>query len=197
MHIQWRHWLLSTSIILLLLLTACNAADSPQQSHATPAVTSQATSATNAGAQVNTISTVSFITTGDVAGTYNIHTATLTSKLRHGHKEFTIFMQDSGKALTIAFYGYEGPGTYTLAGLVNGGDVRIVLGNDDAWDLAMKPDVACTLTIAKQTPTQLVGIDHMTGDFTCPQLHSAYATHPQKSIAVNHGSFDLMIIVES
>lgn len=193
MHIQWRHWLLCTSALLLLLLTACNAANTSSQVHATPTVTNQATSTV----VVNTTSTASFITAGDVTGTYRIHTATLTSKLRHGHKEFTIFMQDAGKALTIAFYGYQGPGTYTLAGLINGGDVRIDLGHDDAWDLAMKPDIACTLTITSQTPTQLVGIDHMTGNFTCPQLHSAYATAPQKSIAVNHGTFDLLIIVES
>jgi hypothetical protein len=197
MHIQWRHWFLCISTLLLLLLTACNAAGTGSQAHATPTANNQTTSTTNAGAQINTLSTVSFITTGDVSGTYRIHTATLTSKLRHGHKEFTIFMQDSGKALTIAFYGYQGPGTYTLAGLINGGDVRIDLGHDDAWDLAMKPNIACTLTITSQTPTQLVGVDHMTGDFACPQLHSAYATAPQKSISVNHGTFDLLIIVES
>jgi hypothetical protein len=195
MYRQAHHRLLWIFTILLFLLTACNTADThPHQSNTTP-TTPNATA--NTGTTDNTTSTASFIATGTITGNYRIHTVTPTSKLRHGHKEFTIFMRDSGQALTIAFYGYEGPGTYTLAGLINGGDVRIDLGHGNAWDLAMKPDIACTLTITSQTPTQLTGIDHMTGNFTCPQLHSANATTPQKSITINQGSFDLLIIVES
>jgi hypothetical protein len=143
-------------------------------------------------------STISFTITGQTNGTYTITSTLQTSKLRHGHKEFTIEVAHAGQSVIMAFYGYEGPRTYTLEGLINGGDVHINLGkNASAWDLPMTPGTACTLTIESDTPTSYTGINSMKGSFSCPHLASANAAMQQQSITVKQGYFDLLILVES
>lgn len=165
-------------------LTNTNNAASPKAATATPAPT--------------LTSTISFTTTGQVGGSHTITSQLSTSKLRHGHKEFTIEVAHAGQSVIMAFYGYEGPRTYTLEGHNNGGDVRIALDkNAMAWDLPMIPGIACTLHVANDTPTAYVGLDRMQGSFTCPHLVSINPQAQHQSIAVSDGSFDLFIVVES
>ncbi len=153
---------------------------------------------TNTTPSPNLTSTISFTTTGQVSGTYTITSSLQTSELRHGHKEFTIEVANGGQSVIMAFYGYEGPRRYTLEGLVNGGDVHISIGKKaTTWDLPMTSGIACTLNIESDTPTTYTSIDRMKGSFTCPHLTSANPALRQQSIAVQEGSFDLMMLVAS
>ncbi len=197
----------ATGIVLLFLLVGCaNADNSPGVMQKTPAKTgtleSSSSFPTNATTVVNDVSTVSFTLSGASAyqysGAYIIHASLPTSKLRHGHREFTIDVAHAGMSIFLAFYGYQGPGTYTLSEETNGGDVHIDFAQESAsWDLSLRPRAQCTLTITSDTPSIYVGIDRMKGAFSCPMLLSSSPNHPQQPVAVSNGHFDVAIIVES
>jgi len=191
-------------MVLLFLLAGCgNAGNSPGVVQKTPAKTGPLETGspfpTDATAVANEVSTVSFTLHGGVTGVYMIHASLPTSKLRHGYREFTIDVADAGMSIILAFYGYHGPGTYTLARDINGGDVRIGFGQGSAsWDLSSSsPKAQCMLTIASDTPTMYAGIDRMRGAFSCPLLPSSSPTHPQQPVAVSSGHIDVAIIRES
>jgi hypothetical protein len=140
---------------------------------------------------------VTFQTTGARNGTYSWQSQVLTSKLRHRLKEFTIFIQDQEQSLIIAFYGYGGPGHYTLSGPVNGGDVRLDFGEaTGAWDLKLQAGITCDLEITQDEPSQQPGVDHMRGSFICPRLH-AINTHNTQQLALPYATFDIYILLES
>jgi hypothetical protein len=203
MHRRWCHWLGGTGMVLLFLLAGCgNAGNSPGVVQKTPAKTGPletgSSSTTNATTVANEVSTVSFTLNGGVTGVYIIHASLPTSKLRHGYREFTVDVADAGMSIFLAFYGYHGPGTYTLSEAINGGDVRIDFDHESAsWDLSLRPEAQCTLTITSDTPTMNVGIDRMEGAFSCPLLPSSSPNHPQQPVAVSSGHIDIAIIVES
>ena len=204
MHRRWCHWLGATGMVLLFLLAGCaNAGNSPGVVQKTPAKTGPleagSPSATNATTVANEVSTVSFTLNGGVTGAYMIHAPFPTSKLRHGYREFTIDVAHAGMSIILAFYGYHGPGTYTLSRDSNGGDVRIGFDQESAsWDLSSSsPKAQCTLTIASDTPTMYTGIDRMRGDFSCPSLPSSSPSHPQQPVTVSNGRIDVAIILES
>jgi hypothetical protein len=203
MHRRWGHWLGTTGMVLLLLLAGCaNADSSPGVVQKTPAKTgpleTSSPSTADATTVANDLSTVSFTLNGGVTGLYMIHASLPTSKLRHGHREFTIDVAHAGMSIFLAFYGYHGPGTYTLSEEINGGDVRIDFDQESAsWDLSLRPKAQCTLTITSDTPTMYVGLDRMKGTFSCPLLPSSSPNHPQQPVAVSSGHIDVAIIVES
>ncbi len=210
MHRRWCHWLGATGMVLLFLLVGCAnagqaiclACNSPGVVQKTPAKTGTQESGssfpTNATTVVNDVSTVSFTLRGGITGAYIIHASLPTSKLRHGHREFTIDVAHAGMSIFLAFYGYQGPGTYTLSEETNGGDVYIDFDQESAsWDLSLRPRAQCTLTITSDTPSMHVGIDRMKGAFSCPMLPSSSPNHPQQPVAVSNGHFDVAIIVES
>ena len=200
---RWYHWPVSTGMVLLFLLAGCgNAGNSPGVVQKTPAKTGPLETGspfpTDATAVANEVSTVSFTLHGGVTGEYMIRASFPTSKLRHGYREFTIDVAQAGMSIILAFYGYHGPGTYTLTEDINGGDVRINFDHESAsWDLSLMPKAQCTLTITSDTPTRYVGIDRMLGTFSCPQLPSSSPNHPQQPVAVSSGHIDVAIIVES
>jgi len=201
---RWYHWPVSTGMVLLFLLAGCgNAGTSPGVVQKTPAKTGPLETGspfpTDATAVANEVSTVSFTLHGGVTGEYMIRASFPTSKLRHGFREFTIDVADAGMSIILAFYGYHGPGTYTLARDSNGGDVRIGFDQGSAsWDLSSSsPKAQCMLTIASDTPTMYAGLDRMRGAFSCPLLPSSSPTHPQQPVAVSSGRIDVAIIRES
>ncbi len=203
MHGRRCHWLGATGMVLLFLLAGCgNAGNSPGAAQKTPARTGSletgSPSSSIATILANEVSTVSFKLNGGVTGVYMIQASLPTSKLRHGYREFTIDVADAGMSIFLAFYGYHGPGTYTLTEDINGGDVRINFDHESAsWDLSLMPKAQCTLTITSDTPTRYVGIDRMEGIFSCPLLPSSSPNHPQQSVAVSSGHIDIAMIVES
>ena len=203
MHGRRCHWLGATGMVLLFLLAGCgNAGNSPGAAQKTPARTGSletgSPSSSIATILANEVSTVSFKLNGGVTGVYMIQASLPTSKLRHGYREFTIDVADADMSIFLAFYGYHGPGTYTLTEDINGGDVRINFDHESAsWDLSLRPKAQCTLTITSDTPTRYVGIDRMEGIFSCPLLPSSSPNHPQQSVAVSSGHIDIAIIVES
>ncbi len=207
MHRRWCYWLVPTGMVLLFLLAACaNAGNSPGVVQKTPAktgtplpfVSGGSPFPTNATTVANDVSTVSFTLNGGVIGSYIIQASLPTSKLRHGYREFTIDVAHAGISIFLAFYGYHGPGTYTLSEDSNGGDVHIDFYQQSAsWDLSLMPKAQCTLTITSDTPTMYVGIDRMKGTFSCPRLPSSSPNHPQRPVAVSNGHFDVAIIAES
>lgn len=143
-------------------------------------------------------SRIAFTLTGGQNARYTLYAAIPTSKLRHGHREFTISVIDTGFSLFIVFYGYQGPGSYILSNSVNGGDVHIGLQNDEfSWDLLVQPAASCSLIVANETPTSNAGLDRLKGSFTCTRLLSSSPAHPQRPVTVTNGSFDIAIIVES
>ncbi len=184
------HWLVVMNLLLLLSCVGCATAG------ATSAASTE-TPATNALA--DTTSTAHFTFSGDQSTTsYSLHTTTTASELRHGHREFTILLSDKGLSLFIVFYGYRGPGNYTLADSVNGGDIHIGFEHDTiSWDLLMQPAALCSLTVASDVPTNSAGLDRMRGSFHCPLLLSSSPNHPQKPVKINNGSFDIAILVAS
>ncbi|QBD81796.1 hypothetical protein EPA93_39815 [Ktedonosporobacter rubrisoli] len=197
----WRSLLLLLGVaIVSLSLAACGGA----RVDVSPGSSVQGNSATvGANPSVKTTttsekSTISFTANGGVNGSYTIESALTASKLRHGHKEFTIDLAQGEKSIFIAFYGYEGPGTYTLTNGVNGGDIRIDLGkNVGTWDLALEHASSCTLVVTSDQPGQLTGINRMQGRFSCQLLPAYTAHHPQDALKVTDGRFDVLIIVES
>jgi len=200
---RWRHWLGTIGMVLLFLLAGCSNADNrPGAVQETPVQTIPLETGspfpTNATTAVNAVSTVSFTLRGGVTGVYTVHASLPTSKLRHGHREFTIDVAHAGMSIILAFYGYHGPDTYTLSSGSNGGDVRIDFDHESAsWDLSLRPKAQCTLTITSDTPTMYIGIDRMLGTFSCPLLPSSSPNHPQQPVAVSGGHIDVAIIVES
>lgn len=198
---RWRHWLMSSAIIALLLLAGCGKTSS------SPGVTQKTLAGpiemgspfpTNIASIANEISTIDFTLRGGVAGTYMIHASLPTSKLRHGYREFTIDVADAAMSIYLAFYGYHGPGNYTLSEGLNGGDVRInFYQQGTSWDLSLRPKAQCTLTITSDTPTSYAGLDRMRGAFSCPLLPSSSPNHPQQAVVVSNGRFDVAIIAES
>ena len=190
-------------MVLLFLLAGCsNLSNSPGAVQKTPAQTGPLETGspfpTNATTVANGASTVSFTLYGGVTGVYAIHASSPTSKLRHGHREFTIDVEHAGMSIFLAFYGYHGPGTYTLSEDINGGDVRIDIDHENAsWDLSLRPKAQCTVTITSDTPSMYISIDRMLGTFSCPQLPSSSPNHPQQPVAVSSGHIDVAIIVES
>jgi hypothetical protein len=144
-------------------------------------------------------SSISFTIMSSVnSRSYTFEASAITSKLRHGHREFTIDIENAGQSIFLAFYGYNGPSTYTLAGKANGGDVRIDLGiGKTAWDLPMTDAASCTLTVNREDPTALIGVDRMTGNSACSLLASNNRTIAGQTIAIKNGSFDLLIVIES
>ena len=195
---QWSHWLGATGMVLLFLLAGCsNAGNSPGVAQIGPLETGSPFP-TRATTLANDASTVSFTLNGGVTGVYTIHASLPTSKLRHGHREFTIDVAHAGMSIFLAFYGYRGPGTYILSEDINGGDVRIDFDHESAsWDLSLRPKAQCTLTITSDTPSRYAGIDRMKGTFSCPLLPSSSPDHLQRPVAVSSGHFDVAIIVES
>lgn len=202
---RWCYWFVSTGLILLFLLSGCGNADihvgGVQKTPAkTPSLETGSPFSTYATATTgaNDASTVSFTLHGGATGAYSIHASFPTSKLRHGHREFTIDVADAGMSIFLAFYGYHGPGVYTLAEEINGGDVRIDFNRESvSWDLSLRPQAQCTLTVTNDTPTIYGGVDRMRGTFSCPLLSSSSPSHPQQPVAVSNGSIDVAIIVES
>jgi hypothetical protein len=198
-------------MVMLFLLVGCaNTGNGPGVVQKTPAKTGPSLPfvsggspfPTNATTVANEVSTVSFTLNGASAhqysGAYIIQASLPTSKLRHGYREFTIDVADAGISIFLAFYGYHGPGTYTLSEDINGGDVRIDFYQEStSWDLSLKPKAQCTLTITSDTPTMYVGIDRMKGVFSCPMLPSSSPNHRQQPVAVSNGHFDVAIIAES
>jgi hypothetical protein len=146
----------------------------------------------------NEMSAVNFTLRGGVTGLYMIRASLPTSKLRHGYREFTIDVADADMSVYLAFYGYHGPGGYTLSEGLNGGDVRINFYRQGvSWDLSLQPEAQCRLTITSETPTPYAGIDRMRGTFSCPLLPSSSPSHPQQPVVVSNGLLDVAIIAES
>ena len=153
---------------------------------------------TGSAAVSNEMSTVNFTLRGGATGLYMIHASLPTSKLRHGFREFTVDVADTHTSIYLAFYGYHGPGSYTLSERLNGGDVRINFYQQGvSWDLSLRPMAQCTLTIASATPTRYTGLDRMRGAFSCPSLPSSSPSHLRQPVAVSNGLIDVAIIAES
>jgi len=185
-------------MVLLFLLAGCtNVGNSPAAVQIGPLETGSPFP-THVTAVANVASTVSFTLHGGVTGVYTIHASLPTSKLRHGYREFTIDVAHAGISIFLAFYGYHGPGTYTLSETINGGDVRIDFNHKStSWDLSLRPKAQCTLMITSDTPSMSVGIDRMLGTFSCPLLPSSSPKHLQQPVAVSSGHIDVAIILES
>ncbi len=185
-------------VCLLISLALAGCSDGNTGASTTMRAISPVASSTGTPSPANNESTVNFTLSGGDSGRYSVHATLPTSKLRHGHREFTIDVEHGGASVFLVFYGYQGPGTYTLAQVLNGGDIHIALGKNAAsWDLSLQPQARCTLTIQSDIPTQSVGLDRMKGSFSCPRLFSSAPEHPRQPIAVSDGTFDVAIIVES
>jgi len=141
-------------------------------------------------------SKVLFSFSGNTSGIYQLQATTPISKLRHGHAEFTIDIVDGKRSLVIAFIGYAGPATYHLTNRINGGDVRITLGQQ-YWDLSLIPTLTCTLVVHSDEPTGEAGLDYMRGEFSCPTLPAGHFNTSNQPATVTSGQFDIAIIVES
>jgi hypothetical protein len=148
--------------------------------------------------EVDQSSIVTFALSGGYHASDTIEASTPTSKLRHGHREFTIDVANADRSLFIVFYGYQGPGKYTLSQYLNGGDIHIGLAQaGPTWDLSLQTRASCSLIVASDTPTQSAGLDRMSGTFSCPQLFSSAPDHPEPVVRVDSGTFNIAIVVES
>lgn len=182
-----------SGLLLLFAFVGCSSADHAAGFSATAGQTK-----TSTAGGINKESIINFTLSGGNTGQYTVRAALPTSKLRHGHKEFTIDVEQSGVAVFLVFYGYEGPATYTLAQNINGGDIHIALGkNTSSWDLSLQPKAQCTMTVQSVTPIQNTNLDRMKGIFSCPLLFSSAPNHPVEPVTVSRGIFDVAIIVES
>jgi hypothetical protein len=180
-------------LCMLLVIAGCSSTGIASLKRATPLAGRTATAP-----QVSSDSRVTFTLTGGQNASYTLYAAMPTSKLRHGHREFTIDVVDADLSLFIVFYGYQGPASYTLSRAVNGGDVHIGLHNDEfSWDLFMQPTASCSLMVASETPTNTAGLDRLKGSFACAHLSSSSPEHPERPVTVTNGSFDIAIVVES
>jgi hypothetical protein len=180
-------------LCMLLVIAGCSSTGIASLKRATPLAGRTATAP-----QVSSASRVTFTLTGGQNASYTLYAAMPTSKLRHGHREFTIDVVDADLSLFIVFYGYQGPAGYTLSSAVNGGDVHVGLQNDEfSWDLFMQPTASCSLIVASETPTNTEGLDRLKGSFACAHLLSSSPEHPERPVTVTNGSFDIAIVVES
>jgi hypothetical protein len=190
--------LVFSSLLIVLMLAGCGKAGGTISSSAIPATPGTEATSTLASSVGNDESVVTFTLSGAATGSYTVDAASPTSKLRHGHREFTIDVAQAKRFILLAFYGYAGPGTYTLSEVLDGGDVHIALGQPSAsWDLSLQPTARCTMTISSDVPTSTIGLDRMKGSFACPRLLSSTPGSPQLPVAVRDGSFDVAIVVES
>jgi hypothetical protein len=181
------------SLCMLLVMAGCGSPGIAPSKRAASLADSTATAP-----QVSSDSRVTFTLTGGQNASYTLYAAMPTSKLRHGHREFTIDVVDADLSLFIVFYGYQGPAGYTLSSAVNGGDVHVGLQNDEfSWDLFMQPTASCSLIVASETPTNTEGLDRLKGSFACAHLLSSSPEHPERPVTVTNGSFDIAIVVES
>ena len=181
------------SLCMLLVMAGCGSPGTAPSKRAAPLADSTATAP-----PVTSDSRVTFTLTGGQNASYALYAAIPTSKLRHGHREFTIDVVDADLSLFIVFYGYQGPASYTLSSAVNGGDVHIGLHNDEfSWDLFLQQTASCSLMVASETTTNKVGLDRLKGSFACAHLLSSSPEHPERPVAVTNGSFDIAIVVES
>ncbi|WP_126631439.1 hypothetical protein [Dictyobacter alpinus] len=144
----------------------------------------------------NQPSRTSFSFAGALKQRYQITSAATISKLRHGHKEFTINIVDAQRSLIIVFYGYNGPGNYTLTNRSNGGDVRITV-DQQYWDLSLIATLPCSLMIRSDQPTITPGVDRMRGNFSCLSLPAGHLNKSRQPVAITDGQFDISILVES
>lgn len=190
--------LVFTRLLVLCMVFALMGCGSATGSMGISATGTASVSGTSTTTILNTESTISFTLSGGNTGSYTVHAAVPTSKLRHGHREFTIDVEQNGMAVFLVFYGYQGPATYTLAQNINGGDIHIALGkNTESWDLSLHPQAQCTMTVQSDIPTHSMGLDMMSGSFSCPLLFSSAPEHPVKPVSVSSGTFTIAIIVES
>lgn len=207
---MWKQWChgsyLSFFVIALASLSACS---TPASAVAPPHIVSMQTSSSIHGRHAssdNAQSIATIVTARSDHATSNrqtapdrsyvFHDTDQLSKLRHGHKEFTIDLTDGRNSLIIAFYGYIGPGAYTLENRVNGGDVRLT-ENGQYWDLSLLPTATCDLHIISDDPTSEIGIDRMHGTVACRQLLAGPLNAPSFPITVRSSVFTLSVIVES
>lgn len=186
-----KRWLYALLGVFILLLAGCGSVNNQ-----TPATQVAGTTVyINKNVDSKYRSTVRFTLAGGANGSYTIASASALSMLRHGHKEFTIDVAQSGKVIFVAFYGYHGPGTYKLAETLDGGDVHIALSNNTSWDLSPQTGAQCVLTISSDTPTASLGVDSMTGSFSCPQLLTSNPTNQQLPLKVEQGTFTIAMLV--
>jgi len=191
------HRLTWCAFFMIVLLTGCSYANNISQ-NASPGNTTAPRASTAVSAPVNQESTIKFSLVGGKSATYTLHAATPISMLRHGHREFTIDIVDAKLSIFIVFYGYQGPGNYTLTKTTNGGDVHFSLGDTaPAWDLSLQPQASCALAVLSDTPTALAPLDRMQGTLTCPRLFSSNPTYPQSPVSLQNSSFDIAMLVES
>jgi hypothetical protein len=191
------HRLTWCALFMIVLLTGCSHANNTAQ-NAAPSSTTGPHASTAVSAPVNQESTIRFSLSGGKSASYILHAATPISMLRHGHREFTIDIVDAKLSIFIVFYGYQGPGNYTLAKTTNGGDVHFSLGDAaPAWDLSLQPQASCALAVQRDAPTALAGLDRMQGTLTCLRLFSSNPIYPQSPVTLQNGSFDLAMLVES
>jgi hypothetical protein len=186
-------------IFIVALIASCGSTgNSPASGSATATSTVSSATRTTIASTVNQESALKFTLSGGKAASYTLHAATPISKLRHGHREFTIDITQGQLSLFIVFFGYAGPKSYTLSKTTNGGDVHFSLGDTaPSWDLSLQPTATCALIIDSDTPTAIAGLDKMKGRFSCPLLFSSNPSDPQPSVTLHNGSFDIAIIVES
>lgn len=200
MCVQWRLWLSYAVIAMATLsLASCASGQSyaPSRSHANQPVHDVTSSPGENTALAANATSFSFSHDAYTSSlTYTIHTTAPLSKLRHGHQEFTINLANAHNSLIIAFIGYSGPASYTLANRTNGGDVRITLGQQ-YWDLSLTPTASCSLTILSDIPTQQAGLDRMQGRFACPMLPPGGLDKTAHAVRGTNGTFDVLILVES
>ncbi len=186
-----KRWLYVLPGLFILLLASCGSANNATL----PTQVAGTTVYINKSADSKYSSTVRFTLAGGANGSYTVKSATALSMLRHGHKEFTLDVTQANKVIFLAFYGYHGPATYKLAGTLDGGDVHIALGNNASWDLSAQTGAQCLLTISSDTPTTSLGVDHMTGSFSCSQLLTSNPTNQQLPIKVEQGTFTIAMLV--
>src|SRR5690242_12231267 len=87
------------SLLLLFAFVGCSKADRAAGFSATAGQTKTSTAGV-----INQGSTINFTLSGGNTGQYTVRAALPTSKLRHGHKEFTIDVEQNGAAVFLVFY---------------------------------------------------------------------------------------------
>ncbi|HEY4382925.1 MAG TPA: hypothetical protein VGN34_00410 [Ktedonobacteraceae bacterium] len=185
-------------LFLLLCLSGLVACGDAASGNATQANALLQPLPTNRAISSSQPSVVQFTLSGAENGHFLLQGDGITSKLRHDHLEFTIFLAAGNRSFFIAFHGYTGPQEYTLQSVTNGGDLHIAPGNGQpTWDLSLHQTATCQLHVESEVPTDVVDIHRMKGSFSCPALFSSGSGFTRKTVAVRQGSFDISIIVES